>query len=353
MAFWNFREELSQADKIRRSYYEILRDELDQFLLQYALIDSYHNFISQQLPFPFVEKRELKPRARIPDQEYESQNSFLIIFVEDVITSEHKKYIRFYDDNKTAKTNLLRFKTLALSQKFDRYAKYLESIHFNNFIKQLLPVDYALLIQRDPAGKSKYRYSLSHFHVRIDWPIADAAEDLAQSLRYISKDLYEKGDKYAEDIQKKFFEFYGLPVMAGGRRTAAIVAAQYMKKIPGITTVYVGSSETRSLIRISERGVSKTVLMKFSPKEIEQIADTNGLSTQTFKKNYVIAREKKDCVCIFQATYARTSHSRPSEDGKLRDIKTDLYWLTVGEQHLLPKPNIWKYPPLPINIIYT
>ena len=141
--------------------------------------------------------------------------------------------------------------------------------------------------------------------------------------------------------------------MAGGRRTAAIVAAQYMKKIPGITTVYVGSSETRSLIRISERGVSKTVLMKFSPKEIEQIADTNGLSTQTFKKNYVIAREKKDCVCIFQATYARTSHSRPSEDGKLRDIKTDLYWLTVGEQHLLPKPNIWKYPPLPINIIYT
>ncbi len=67
----------------------------------------------------------------------------------------------------------------------------------------------------------------------------------------------------------------------------------------------------------------------------------------------VVARQKKDYVCIFQATYARTSHSRPSEDGKLRDIKTDLYWLTVGEQHILPKPTVWKYPPLPINIIYT
>jgi len=353
LAFWNFREELSQADKIRRSYYELLRDELDQYLLQYTLIDSYHNFISQQIPFPFVEKRELKPRARIPDQEYECQNSFLIMFVEDLITSEHKKYIRFFDVNKTTTTNLMRFKSLALSQKFDRKAKYLESIHFNNFIKQLLPVDYALLIQRDPAGKAQNRYSLSHFHVRIDWPIADAAEDLAQSLRYISKDIYEKGDKYAEDIQKKFFEYYGLPVMAGGRRTAAIVAAQYMKKIPGITTVYAGSSETRSLIRISERGVSKAVLMRFSPKEVEHIADTSGLPPQTFKKNYVVARQQKDCVCIFQATYARTSHSRPSEDGKLRDIKTDLYWLTVGEQHILPKPNIWKYPPLPINIIYT
>ena len=42
MAFWTYREELSQIDKIRRSYYELLRDELDQLLLQHALIDSYH-----------------------------------------------------------------------------------------------------------------------------------------------------------------------------------------------------------------------------------------------------------------------------------------------------------------------
>ena len=57
MAHWNYREELSQVEKLKRSYYELLRDELDQFLLQYALIDSYHNFISHQNRFPFVEKR--------------------------------------------------------------------------------------------------------------------------------------------------------------------------------------------------------------------------------------------------------------------------------------------------------
>jgi len=353
LAIWKYREELSQADRIRRSYYELLRDELDHFLIQYALIDSYNRFVSEQIPFPFVEKRELKPRAIIPDQEYECQNAFLVIFVEDIVPSEHKKYIRFFDINKTTRANLLRFKTLSLSQKFDRNCKYLESIHFRGFIKQLLQVDYALLIQRDPAGLAKNRYGLSHFHVRIDWPIADAAEDLARSLRYISKDIYEKGDKYAEDIQKKFFEFYGLPLMAGGRRTAAIVAAQYMKRIPCITTVYVGSSETRSLIRISERGVSKAVLMKFSPKDQEQIAESSGLSPHIFKKHYVIARENKDAVCIFQSTYSQTYHSRPPEDGKLRDIKPDLNWLAVGEQHVLPKPGVWKYPPLPINIIYT
>ena len=353
MAFWNYREELSQADRIRRSYYELLRDELDHFLLQYALLDSYQNFIDRQVDFPFVEKRELKPRARIPDLEYGSQNAFLVIFVEDVVPGEHKKYIRFFDVNKTTKSNLMKFKTLSLSQKFDRNWKYLESLNFRNFIKSLLPVDYALLIQRDSAGVAKGRYSLSHFHVRIDWPIADAAEDLGQSLRYISKDLYEKGDKYAEDVQKKFFEFYGLPVMAGGRRTAAIVAAQYMKKIPGITTVYAGSSEARSLIRISERGVSKSVLMKFPASDIEQITESNGLTPRSFKKNYVVDRHKKEFVCIFQATYARTYHSRPPEDGKLREINPDVNWLAVGEQHILPKPGVWKYPPLSINIIYT
>ena len=353
MAFWKYREELSQADRIRRSYYELLRDELDHFLLQYALIDSYQNFAAHQIDFPFVEKRELKPRARIPDQEYESQNAFLVIFVEDIIPEGHKKYIRFFDVNKTTKSNLLKFKTLELSKDFERNWKFLESIHFRNFIRSLLPVDYALLIQRDPSGVAKGRYSLSHLHVRVDWPIADAAEDLAQSLRYISKDLYEKGDKYAEDIQKKFFEFYGLPVMAGGRRTAAIVAAQYMKKIPGITTVYAGSSEARSLIRISERGVSKAVLMKFPDNDIEQIIESNGITPRSFRKNYAVDRLKKETICIFQATYARTYHSRPPEDGKLREINPDVNWLAVGEQHILPKPGVWKYPPLPINIIYT
>jgi len=89
-------------------------------MIQHALIDSYQNFQKKNLPYPFVEKRELKPRARIPDVEYESQNTFLVIFVEDSIPAAHKKYIRFFDVNQTTKTNLLRSKTLLLNQAFDR-----------------------------------------------------------------------------------------------------------------------------------------------------------------------------------------------------------------------------------------
>jgi hypothetical protein len=353
LAFWSIREELSLANRLRRSYYELLRDELDQQMIQYGLIDSYNNFHFKKLAFPFVEKRELKPRARIPDVEYECQNTFLVIFIEDTIPTSCKKYIRFFDENKTTKINLLQSKTLPLSDTFDRNQKYIESAHFVDFLRILLPVDYSLLIQRDPSSRNRDRYCVSHFHVRIDWPISDAAENMALNLRYISKDLYEKGDKYAEDIQKKFFEYHGLPVMAGGRRTAAIVAAQYLKRIPCITTVYVGSSESRSLIRISERGVSKYILLKLTNAEMESVAQTHDLPLNTFYKNYVVNQKEGFGVCIFQATYSNTNQARPPDDGKLRELKPDLYWLSVTNQHILPRPGIWKYPPLPMNVIYS
>ncbi len=353
MDFWSSRDELSHANRLRRSYYELLRDELDQLLIDYSLTESYQNFVRKNAEYPFVEKRELKPRARVPYTEYDLHNAFLVIFVEDSIPASNKKYIRFFDVNKTTKTNLLKSKTLPLNEEYDRNQKYLDSVHFTDFLRYLLPIDYALLIQRNPTIGGRDRYELSHYHVRIDWPIAEASEDLAQYLRYISKDLYEKGDKYAEDIQKKFFEYYGLPVMAGGRRTAAIVAAQYLRRLTCITTVYAGSSESRALIRISETGVARFTLMKFEMEELNQIAANNNLAINTFKKNYVVSQNQKEGVCLFQVTYSPSSHARPPEDGKLRELKPDLSWLRVSSQHLIPKPGVWKYAPLPINLIYS
>lgn len=353
VAFWSVREELSQINRLRRSYYELLRDELDQHMLEYSLIQSYDQFVERNIPYPFIEKREFKPRARIPGIEYEFQKTFLVIFIEDLIPAVHKKYIRFFDVNKPTKTNLLESKALPLPDNFDRTHKYLDSVRFYDFLNVLLPVDYALLIQRDPSSRSDNRYSLTHYHVRIDWPIADAAEDLAQSLRYISKDLYEKGDKYAELTQRKLFEYYGMPFMVGGRRTAALVAAQYLKRIPCISTVYAGSSESRALYRISERGVSKAALVHFSDEEVRQIAESQRMPPRSFRKNFVIANKGRLNVCIFQVTYVYTIHSRQPEDGKLREINPDVNWLTIGGEHVLPKPGVRKYAPINLNLVYT
>jgi len=352
--YWKIREELSLAERLRRSYYKLLRDELSQFLLDKALTASYKNFAERNVPYPFVERRELKPRARIPKEEYECQNSFLVIFLEDSIPPEHKKYIRFFDSNRTNKTNLLRSKTLSLESDFDRTQKYLDDAHFFDVFDELLKVDYALLLQRSPTNqKRKNRYSISHFHVRIDWPITEAAEDMARELRYISKDLYEKGDKYAEDVQKKFFEYYCLPEMVGGRRTAAVVAAQYLRRIPCISTIYVASSESRALIRCNERGVSKSVLIKLSSKEMAAVAEANNMTQAMLKKNYMVAKEEKSGVFIFKATYAPTSHAMPSEGGKLRELVPEPHWRTVSHQQILPKPGVWEWAPLAHNLIYS
>ena len=86
---------------------------------------------------------------------------------------------------------------------------------------------------------------------------------------------------------------------------------------------------------------------------MEGIAEGNNLSPRTLIHNYVVARQRKSYLCIFQATYAYTNIARAPDDGKLRDIKPDLNWLTVGSEHILPKPGVKKYPPLPISLIYS
>lgn len=328
----------------------MLRDELDQFVLGYSLIGSYNNFLRLRTPYPFVELRELKPRARIPSNEFDAQNSFLIIFSEDFIHEKHKKYIRYYDANKTTKNNLLKHKYFPDIENFNRDLKFFETKDFFSLLRSLLPIDYALLIQRNQ--QTRIKYALTHFHVRIDWPIAEASEHLARELRYISKDLYEKGDKYAEDFQKKFFEYYGVPVMSGGRRTAAIVAAQYFRTMPGITTVYVASSESRSLLRIDERGVSKSVLVKLPDTELKKLADSAGITRNSFTKNYVIARLRKKFICILNVRYDHTSQAQPSEGGRLRELKADTNWLTVAEEQILPKPSVLNHPPIPHKMVY-
>lgn len=353
MEFCCPRESLSRAEKLRRSYYEVLRDDLDQFVLKYSLIDSYNNFNVRHIPYPFVETRELKPRARIPSVEFECQNSFLVLFVENYIEDQHKKYIRYFDINKTTKTNLIKHKELPNISDFHRNMKYFECKDFFTFMTSLLPIDYALLIQMDKKSLTKGRYALTHFHVRIDWPIADAAEDMAIYLRYISKDLYEKGDKYAENCQKKFFEYYGMPLMAGGRRTAAIVAAQYLRKIGGIKTIYVGSSESRALLKLDEKGISKSVLMKFSRDEIREIIKTASMTQNFFTKHYVIAKENNHAICIFNTLYNYTAHAIPPEGGRLRELKPDTNWLSVSLEQILPKPDVWKASPIPLKIIYS
>lgn len=353
MLSWPFRYHLGTRLRLRRSLYEVLRDQLDYNLIKIALIDSYQNFCKAGEPYPFVLKRELKPRARVAEQEYANQNHFFIIFCEGTVPNAYKKHLRFFDSNKVTKESIEKLPYISLSAQYTNNLRYFNNPGFVSFVNDLKPVDYALLIQNDPSIKVENRYMMTHFHVRVDWPIDEATEDMALTLRYVGKELYEKGEKYAEHLHHKLFENYGFHHSVGGRRTAAVVAAQFLKKMNFISTVYVSSAEARTLSRISERGVSKYVLIRVPYNDMINLAKEHDISFDTLVERYMIDMTDDYGVGMMHIVYRNSLYSKPPEDGKLRRLRPDYQWLTVHDQLLIPLPDQIDCYPIRYNTIYS
>jgi len=353
MPVWPYRYQLSLKHRVRRSVYEILRDQLDGYLMRHALVDSYGKFMDAGEPYPFVPKRELKPRAKVIEKEYIHQNHFLVIFCEGMIPGNYKKYIRFFDSNKITKESVNeQLVNVKLHKSYTKNLRYFDNLNFGKLLLDLTPVDYAILVQQDPSIKRQNRYVMTHFHVRIDWPIDDATEDMAQQLRYISKELYEKSEKYAQSLHHKLFENYGFHHAVGGRRTAAVVAAQFLKRMHFVSTVYVSSAEARSLTRVSERGVSKFVLVKVPMSDISQIIDEHNFSFEKFRDIFLLDMQNDHGVAILQVIYSNSIHSKPPEDGKLRRLWPEYKWLNVSDQKLIPIDS-HDIDPVTYNTIYS
>ncbi|MBI4667193.1 MAG: hypothetical protein HY751_12385 [Nitrospinae bacterium] len=350
---WLHKNELSREEKRSRAVYKFLRDDMEQYLMDFALVDSYQNFLDAGAEFPFVEKRELKPRSKVVEQENQLVNSFIVIFSEDAMPPEMKKNIRFFDNNKVTKENLgeLKLTGLNISDRFQTKQKYFETNGFYDLLRALLPVDYALLIQRDASIKHKTRFSMSHYHVRVDWMLDSAAELLGKELRYISKDLYEKGEEYALDMVEKLFEFYSFHHTVSGRRTAAMMAAQFLRQAPFYSTVFVSSSESRTFTKLSENGVTKYTLVRLDNRDMENI-ERHPNGDPDFRKHFLIHETKDFGVAAFAVVYAHNEHSKPPADGKLRDLKSDVAWLRIRNQLLIPKTSETSARPIRYQIIY-
>ncbi len=349
---WRYREQLNYYEKLRRSLYEILKDALERRLMKISLIDSFYNYQEHGVEYSFLDKSELKPRSKKMEKESELFNTFIVIFCEGVVSQELKNYIRFFPENSVLKKNLEYLPKFTLYKRFHQNLKHFESPGFLDFLEQLLRFDYALLIQEDPTVKKKNRYSLSHFHVKIDWPIADAAEDLAKWLRYIQNNLHELGDKEARILQNKLFEYYGCHHIVGGRRTAGLIAAQLLRKLDSISNVFVSSSESRAMYKYSERGVSKFFLIQLTKKHVNALAQQEGMDVEKFKATYLYPAGNFD-VGISEAYYDYTKHSRPPEDGKLRKPRAAYNWLKLRGEILHPKTNALEGKPINYRWVYT
>lgn len=349
---WRYRERLNYYEKLRRSLYEILRDALERRLMKISLIDSFYNYQKNGVEYPFLEKSELKPKSKRREKESEFFNTFIVIFSEDVVAPQLKNYIRFFPENSVVKKNLEYLANFSLYKRFQQNLRHFDNPGFLDFLEDLLNIDFAVLIQPIPTVKKKNRYTLSHFHVKIDWPIADAAEDLGKWLRYIQNNLYEKGDNLARILQMKLFEYYGCHHSVGGRRTAGLIAAQLLRKLEFISTVFVSSSESRSMYKYSERGVSIFFLIQLTKEQVCALAEREDMDIDTFTATYLY-QAKDSYLGISEASYIHTTHATPPEDGKLRKLNSAYNWLTLRDEFLHPKDNALHAQPISYKWVYT
>jgi len=352
LPMWRYRERLNYYEKLRRSLYEILRDALERRLMKLSLIDSFYNYQKNGIDYSFLEKSELKPKSKKMEKESELFNTFIVIFCEGIVSPELKNYLRFFRENKVVKKNLEYIANYSLYKRFHHNLRYFDNPGFLDFIEELIDVDYALLLQQDPTIKKKNRYSLSHFHVKIDWPIADAAEDLAKHLRYIQNNLHENGEKEARILQNKLFENYGCHHSVGGRRTAGLIAAQLLNSLDCISTIFVSSSESRAMYKYSERAVSKYFLIQFSKKQVEALAGKEGMAPDEFKSAYLYPA-KRFYIGISEAYYNHTPYAKPPEDGKLRKVKPAYNWLKLRDGFLHPRSDVLNAKPISYDWVYT
>ena len=58
------RFDLSHTEKIRRSMYVFLRDELERRLMSIAMVSPYQACLEKGLPYPYVDASELRPRKK-------------------------------------------------------------------------------------------------------------------------------------------------------------------------------------------------------------------------------------------------------------------------------------------------
>ena len=347
------RFELSYLEMVRRSFYVFLRDELERRLKVITFEKIYKQCRDKCMDYPYVDPHEMRPKKREFTKESSLALPYIIIFCEESLSEAHQKYIRFNNDNRIRKDTLALIPGIQLNKPFYSGIKYFERNMFFDLLEMLLDVDYGLLIQRDDRYRKQNRYALSHFRVKIDWPIAEAAESLGKEMRYISKSLYEKGERPADLLQEKLFEYYGWHHQAtGGRRTAALIAAQYLKQIPGLTTVYVSSSETRTLTRYSEKGVARYAIIQLDKDYAHQIIEINRITPEAFRLGYVLGESEGFYDVMLFVIYKHTEWGQPPLDGKLRIIKPDFSWLAVDREMILPLSHALSSQPLVLKWIY-
>ncbi|WP_130470494.1 hypothetical protein [Candidatus Magnetaquicoccus inordinatus] len=327
----------------RQDPYLFTREKIARTLIEYTLLDSYHNFNFHGIPYPFVSPSKLRPGTPTNAKEFELQNSALVILVDGTIPEKMRKNFRFREGNRLYKENLIEVAPdLTELNQYKWSMRHTNHEKFNALLKMLLPLDYALLVQRIEDGES-WPFELTHFHVKVERLLDNAIRGLAVYLNYIEHSLYERGEEYVDLLEKKFFEYFNFYHNASGRRCAAALAAQLLawKKIPA--TVFISSQQTRRLTFLTTSSSSEEIvieqylLLKVDAELQEQLTNSSKNWPVDILKDFLFHGPDQSTVAILRARFEHTEASRPTlADQPVRTVNPREKWIRLKDEALIP-----------------
>lgn len=304
---------------------------LNAILVEHCLIGTFERFRLAGLGFRFPAPESIYPASATVAPEDPNRNTALLFCVDGLLPAAVRKHFRLRNSNRVAWRNIRRLLPDADLSNYRTTHNRIEAMECRELLIQLLPLDYALLVERPPDEHGAPLPSeLTHLHVKVERITDNALRDLGRRLGYVQRNLFERGEDYVEALEAKFFEYHGFPAHASGRQAAAAMAAQLLRQYDARFSVFVASQESGRLTVLTEQDtVTQYLLVEADARLLARVAEAGPA-------RYVVPGSAgTPGAAVLRLRLRRTEAARPLAR-RNRDVDLMAPWLEVAAQELLP-----------------
>ncbi|ABK42553.1 hypothetical protein Mmc1_0024 [Magnetococcus marinus MC-1] len=322
------------------SYWQA-REKILDTLIKHTLIDSYNKFRKAREPYPFISRSSLRPGSVVSSKEYKLHNSALVVLLADVMPASLRKHFRCRLANRVIKKNIAGVAPDLPG--LNEYDTAWRDVHHEGFIKlmrMMLPLDFALLVQ--PSDEDD-RYQLTNFHVKIERLLDMALRTMGHHLNYLERGLYEQGETFIDQLERKFFEYFNYYHNAAGRRGASALAAQVLAMEQQEATIFSTSQQDRRLTLLTtyndshDLKIEQYVLLSLEPDEYKTLKQWGKDVALDIRNHYLIHPQKStQPVVVMRLVYQHTEAAQPNADGTLRELNVRERWIRLTEETIIP-----------------
>ncbi|MEQ9640699.1 MAG: hypothetical protein RIM84_11805 [Alphaproteobacteria bacterium] len=310
-------------------------------LVAHCLVGTLARFRAAGQPYRFPAPETAYPGSIPVAAEEPNRNTALMICVDGSLPPPIRKHFRLRSSNRAIWRNIRRLLPDADMSEYRTTDNRLESDAAPRLLTQLLPLDYALLVERPPdESGAALPAELTHLHVKVERITDNAIRDLGRQLGYLQRSLFERGEDYVEALEAKFFEYHGFPAHASGRQAAAAMAAQLLRQHEARFTVFVASQESGRLTVLDETDEITQMLL------VEADDRLRAALGEADPADYLLpGGAMASDAGLLRLRLRRTPEALPQSQ-RNRDSDITAPWLEIVGQELLPvEPTAG--PPLP------